>query len=109
MPASSDEPVLITLTNHSAGDLYASDVLEIGGRRIKVVGGNPVFMDGKPVFIPVFEPGLKVRQLTDALLYFGEAPVESIPPPAGLYDGTAYECEIQRRRAIVMTPRSKSG
>jgi hypothetical protein len=106
--ASSDEAALIALANHSAGDLHASDVLERGTRRIKVVDGNPVFIDGKPVFIPVFEPGLKVRQLTDALLYFGETPIESIPPHAGLYDGTEYGREIQRRKAIVMTPRSTS-
>ena len=67
-----------------------------GAKRIKLV-------DGKPVFIPVFEPGIRVGQLVDALLSFGEEPDESVAPPAGLYADTEYGREIQRRRNILLS------
>lgn len=101
--ASPDEPALINLASDGVGDLNAADVLERGTKRIKLVNGRPVFADGKPVFIPVFGSALKVRQLADSLLFFGGVAAEWVQPPAGLYDGTEYAREIQRRRKI-LTP-----
>ena len=90
-------PGLHDLNDGGVGDLPASDLLEKGTKRIKVVDGKPVLVDGK-----VFEPGVRVRDLTDALLSFGDEPDESVVPPAGLYAGTEYGREIDRRRRILL-------
>jgi hypothetical protein len=90
------DPGLIDVNTSSVGDLEAFELLEKGAKRIK-------FVDGKPVFIPVFEPGIRVRQLVDALLSFGEEPDESVAPPAELYAGAEYGREIQRRRNILLS------
>jgi hypothetical protein len=76
-------------------------LLESGTKRIKIVDGKPVFEDGMPVFIPVFESNINVGDLADACLYFGPAPPEFVQPPPGLYDRTEYGREIQRRRSIL--------
>jgi hypothetical protein len=99
---SSTRPVFIGLADSGPGDLNAVDVLEREGRRIKVVDGKPAFVDGTPVFIPVFEAGIQVRQLVDALLFFGSAPPEFVQPPASLYGATEYGRETERRRKMVM-------
>ena len=99
IPAAPGAPALIGL-NGGLGDLAAADVLERGTRRLKLLAeGKPALEDGKPVFMPVFERGVTVRQLADALLFFGCSPVESVPPPPGLYDGE-YGREVLRRREI---------
>jgi hypothetical protein len=84
------------------GDLPASDVLEKGAKRIKVVDGKHVLVDGQPVFIPVFDPGVRVRDLTDALLSFGAEPDESVVRPVELYAGTEYGREVDRRRQMLL-------
>jgi hypothetical protein len=101
--ASASSPAFVMLAHGRVGDLEANDLLEKGTKRIKLVEGKPVLMDGRPVFVPVqvFESSLKVRQVADACLYFGSGPPEFVPPPAGLYNGTDYGREIQRRRAIL--------
>jgi hypothetical protein len=91
------EPGLVEVHKSVMGDLDASDVLEKSTKRIKVVDGKPVFVDGK-----VFEPGVRLRDVTDALLSFGDEPDESVAPPAGLYSGTEYGPEIDRRRKILL-------
>jgi hypothetical protein len=97
-------PALLAMES-SLGDLAAADVLEKGTKRIKVVNGNPVFINGQPVFIPVFEAGVKLRELVDACLYLGSAHPEFVEPPATLYEGTQYGIEVQRRRKLLMAAR----
>jgi hypothetical protein len=99
--ATAGEPALLRLAGNAVGRLHAADVLESGTKRIKIVDGKPVFEDGKPVFIPVFESDINVGDLADACLYFGGAPPEFVQPPPGLYDRTEYGREIQRRRSIL--------
>ncbi len=103
--ATAGKPALLITADGRVGDLAAADVLERETKRIKVVDGKPVFLDGKPVFIPPFEPGVKVRDLADACLYFGSALPEFVGPPPGLYEGTQYGREIQRRRQLLVPPR----
>ena len=93
-------PVLLRVDSALA-DLEAADVLEQGTKRIKVVDGKPVFENGKPVFIPVFEAGVKLGSLVDACLYFGDKQPEFVEPPSALYEGTEYGLEVQRRRSIL--------
>lgn len=99
--ATAEEPALLTLGSSAVGRLRAADALEIGTKRIKTLDGKPVFEDGKPVFIPVFESDVKVGDLADACLYFGEAESDFVQPPRGLYDGTEYGKEFQRRNLII--------
>lgn len=68
---------------------------------LKLAGGKPLFEDGKPVFVPVFEAGVNVGDLADACLYFGTTLPEFVQPPAGLYEHTAYAVEVQRRRRLL--------
>ena len=94
----------IVLTAHgAAGDLYANDLLEKGTQRVKLVDGKPLPADGRPVLVPVqvFDPNLRVRQVADACLYFGNTAPAFVRPPAAIYDGTPYGREVQRRRAII--------
>jgi hypothetical protein len=93
---------ILDLAGSPLGQLPAGDVLELGGKRIKTVDGSPLFQDGKPVFIPVFEDGIEVGDLADACLYFGTAPPAFVEPPPGLYDQTEYGTEVQRRRSILL-------
>lgn len=95
-------PVLLNLANNAIGSLRAADVFEIGSKRIKTLDGKPVFEDGKLVFIPVFESDIKVGDLADACLYFGETPPDFVHPPPELYDGTEYGREVRRRRSLVI-------
>jgi hypothetical protein len=81
--------------------LPAAGVLEIGTNRIKTAGGKPVFENGKPVLLPVFEADVKLGDLIDACLYFGAAPPQFVPPLPDLYDGTEYGREVQRRRRVI--------
>jgi hypothetical protein len=97
--ADASTPVLIRVAKTLAS-LAAADVLEKGTKRIKVVDGMPVFESGKPVFIPVFEAGVKLGDLVDACLYFGDKQPEFVEPPTALYEGTDYGREIHRRRSI---------
>jgi hypothetical protein len=99
--ATAEEPALIVLYGNAVGRLNAADVFEIGTRRLKTIGGKPVFEGGKPVFIPVFEGDIKVGELADACLYFGSAPPELVEPPPGLYNRTEYGTEVHRRRSIL--------
>jgi hypothetical protein len=99
--ASAAEPALLRLAGCAVGRLLAADVFEIGTKRIKTVGGKPVFEDGKPVFIPAFEGDIKIEDLADACLYFGVAPPEFVQPLPGLYDGTEYGKEVHRRRPVM--------
>jgi hypothetical protein len=63
---------------------------------------KPVFDDdGKPVFIPLFEAGVKLRDLVDACLYFGTADLELAKPPARLYEGTQDGIEVHRGRRML--------
>jgi hypothetical protein len=100
--ATPTEPTLLTLANDKLGKVAAADVLEQGGKRIKVVAGKPVFADGKPVFVPVFESGIKLCELADACLYFGSELPEFMEPPPALYDGSEYGREIQERRKSLL-------
>jgi hypothetical protein len=99
--ATPQEPALLRLAGSAVGRLHAAEVLERGGRRFKVVDGKPVFEDGKPVFIPVFEGDIKVEDLVDACLYFGSEPPQFVQPASGLYDHTEYGTEVERRRRIL--------
>jgi hypothetical protein len=99
--ATVDTPALLTL-NSILGDLAAAEVLERGSKRIKVSDGKPVFLDGKPVLIPVFEEGVRIGELADACLYFGSTLPEFVEPPPILYEGTPYGKELQRRRRLLM-------
>jgi len=99
--ATAKEPSLIKLAGSPLGRSLAGDVLEIGTRRVKIVDGKPLFQDGKPVFIPVFEGDIKVGDLADACLYLGTAQPTLVQPPSGLYDRTKYGVEIQRRRSLL--------
>ena len=83
--------------------LYANDLLEKGAKRVKLVDGKPLLVDGRPVFVPVqvSDSGLRVRQAADGRLYFGNALPEFVQPPLALYNGTDYGREVQRRRAIL--------
>lgn len=101
--ASPSSPEFVLLGHNPVGNLYANDLLEKGTKRVKLVDGNPVLVDGKPVFVPVnvFEPNVRMRQVADACLYFGSAPPQLVQPPAALYSGTDYGKEVQRRRAIM--------
>jgi len=100
--ATAMRPALLS-TNGTLAQLEAADVLEQGGKRIKSVDGRPVFENGKPVFIPVFEAGVKLGDLVDACLYFGDKPPEFARPSPALYGGTQYGLEVQRRRAVLRT------
>ncbi|MGO9260367.1 MAG: hypothetical protein ACLQU1_29285 [Bryobacteraceae bacterium] len=94
--ASPIDPVFVRLAGSPVGDLEANGLFEKGTKRVKVV-------DGKPVLVPaqVFEPGVRVREVADACLYFGGALPEFVPLPPGLYAGTEYGREVLRRRAII--------
>jgi hypothetical protein len=83
--------------------LYANDLLEKGTKRVKLVDGKPLLVDGRPVFVPVqvSDSGLRVRQVADACLYFGNALPEFVQPPLALDNGTDYGREVRRRRAIL--------
>lgn len=98
--ATADSPTLVPV-NSTLGELAAVEVLERGTKRLQVVDGKPVFRDGKPVFIRVFEDGVKLRDLADACLYFGNAHPEFVEPPATLYEGTQYGMEVRRRRSML--------
>ena len=86
--ASAKEPALIKLAGNPVGRLPAGDVLEIGTRGIKIIDGRPVFQDGKPVFIPVFEGDVKAGDLgmlcytsaPPSLYRFSHRPVSTITP-----------------------------
>ena len=93
----------LPILNSTLAQLEAADVLEQGGKRIKIVDGRPVFENGKPVFIPVLEAGVKLGDLVDACLYFGDKPPEFVQPASALYEGTQYGLEVQRRRAVLRT------
>jgi len=93
-------PVLIRVDSALAR-LEAAEVLERGTRRILVVDGKPVFENAKPVFIPVFESGVKLGDLIDACLCFGDQRPEFVEPPSALYEGTEYGLEVQRRRVVL--------
>jgi hypothetical protein len=99
--ATAKDPTLIKMAGSPVGRLPAGDVLEIGTKCIKIVDGKPVFQDGKPVFIPVFEGDIKVGDLADACLYFGATHPTFVQPPSGLYDHTEYGVEVQRRRSLL--------
>jgi hypothetical protein len=99
--ATAGEPSLLTLASSAVGRLRAADVLEFGTKRIKTLDGNPVFEDGEPVFIPVFDGDIKVGDLADACLYFGGAQTDFVQPPPELYDRTEYGKEVLRRRNIL--------
>lgn len=94
-------PVLLRADGALAA-LEANDVLGNGSKRIKVLDGKPVFENGKPVFIPAFEGGVKLGSLVDACLYFGTQPPRLVEPPAALYDAAEYGLEVQRRRATLI-------
>jgi hypothetical protein len=98
--ATSMRPALLAM-NSKLARIEAADVLEKDGKRIKVVDGKSVFENGKPVFIPVFEAGVKLGDLVDACLYFGDKPPEFVQPSSALYEGTQYGLEVQRRRAVL--------
>jgi hypothetical protein len=99
--ATAGQPALLTLRGSAVGRLHAADVFEVGTKRIKMLDGKPVFQDGKPVFIPVFESDVEVGDLADACLYFGGAQPDFVQPPPGIYDRTEYGREIQRPRNIL--------
>ena len=101
--ASPSSPEFVLLGRSPVGDLYANDLLEKGTKRIKLVDGKPLLVDGRPVFVPaqVFDSSLRLRQVADACLYFGGALPEFVQPPPVLYNGTEYGREVQRRRAII--------
>ena len=44
-------------------------MFEVGAKRFKVLDGEPVFEDGKPVFIPAFEGDVKIAEMADACLH----------------------------------------
>jgi len=92
--ATADEPALLRLGSSAVGRLRAADALEIGTKRIKM-------LDGKPVFIPVFEGDIKVGDLADACLYFGETQPDFVQPQPELHDGAEYGKEFQRRNLII--------
>jgi hypothetical protein len=92
--ATADEPILLRLGSSAVGRLPAADTLEIGTKRIKM-------LDGKPIFTPVFEGDIKVGDLADACLYFGQAEPDFVQPLPELYDGTEYGNEFQRRNLII--------
>ena len=98
--ATAMRPALLAM-NATLARLEAADVLEQGGKRIKVVDGKPVFEKGKPVFIPLFEAGVRLGDLVDACLYFGDKAPEFVQPSPALYEGTQYGLEVQRRRAVL--------
>ena len=101
--ASRSHPEFVNLAEGPVGDLYANEVLEKGTRRVQLVDGRPVIVNGRPVFVPVqvFEPGVRMRDVADGCLNFGNSPPEFVPPPEQLYSGTEYGTELQRRRAVV--------
>ncbi len=101
--ASPSSPEFVLLSDGPVGELYANDLLEKGTKRVKLVDGKPLLVDGRPVFVPVqvFESNITVRPVADACLYFGKALPELVQPPAALYNGTGYGREVQRRRAIM--------
>jgi hypothetical protein len=98
--ATPEEPKFLKSAGTPLSHLPAGDVLELGSRRIQFVDGKPLFRDGKPVFIAVFEAGVRVGDLADACLCFGTAQPEFVLPPEP-YDGTEYGIELQRRRSIL--------
>lgn len=99
--ASAQKPQLIRLSDTEVKRLRAAEVLEIGTKRIKMIDGKPVFQDGKPVFIPVFEDDIELGDLADACLDFGRDEPEFIHPRTELYGGTEYGREVHRRRTIL--------
>ena len=100
--ATPSQPALLTLADNKLGNVAAEDVLERGTKRIKIVDGRPVFADGKPVFVPVFDHGIKLHELADACLYFGRALPDFVEPPRALYDDTEYGREIQQRKRMIL-------
>jgi hypothetical protein len=94
--ASPANPVLIRLVDSPVGGLKANDLFAKGAKRVKVV-------DGKPVLVPaqLFDPDVELRDVADGCLYFGGDPPELVAPPEGIYAGTEYGKEVQRRRAIL--------
>jgi hypothetical protein len=88
------EPALLDVAGSDLASLPAAGVLEIGSKRIKIVGG-------KPVLVPVFASDVKLGDLIDAGLYFGEAPPQFVQPSPEIYAGTDYGREVQRRRQII--------
>ena len=103
---SPSNPEIVATDSSVVGDLYANDVFEKGTKRVQLVDGKPLLMDGRPVWVPVqiFAAHLKVRQVADACLYFGNTAPAFVPPPT-LYPDTTYGKEIQRRRASIHGPR----
>lgn len=101
--ASPSSPELVLLSHGPVGNLYANDLFEKGAKRVKLVDGKPLLVDGRPVLVPtrVFDSSLRVRQVADACLYFGNTPPDFVQPPPALYNGTPYDREVQRRRAIL--------
>ena len=100
--ATPSQPALLTLADNKLGNVAAEDVLERGTKRIKIVDGRPVFADSKPVFVPVFDHGIKLHELADACLYFGRALPDFVEPPRALYDDTEYGREIQQRKRMIL-------
>src|SRR4051794_36404079 len=68
--------------------------------RVKVVDGEPLVENGKPVFVPVFEERVKLGDFVDACLYFGDRQPYFAEPPSSLYEGTDYGLEVKRRRSL---------
>jgi len=92
-------PTLIRIDD-MLGTLSAADVLEKGTKRIRVVDGTPLLVDGKPVFVPVFEAGTRLGDLVDACLYFGRNAPTFVDPPPVLQQRPDYILELQRRRSM---------
>ena len=90
------EPAWLDLAGSPVGGRDANDLFAKGAKKVKVV-------DGKMVLEPaqIFEPGVKLRDVADAGLCFGNGPPEFVPRPAGIA-GSEYGREIDRRRAILM-------
>lgn len=94
--ASPSEPLLIKLADDPLGESEANEVLGKGAKRVKWVDGKPVMAQAQ-----LFEPGVRLREVADAALDFGDAPPELVPRPDGIA-GTEYGREVDRRRAILM-------
>jgi hypothetical protein len=77
--ASEAEPVLVKLAGNPVGGLEANQISGKDTKRVRVV-------DGKMVLEPaeLFDPGVKARDVADAVLYFGSDPPELIPRPSGI-------------------------
>ena len=101
--ASPSQPEFIPLAESQVGGLYANEVLEKGTKRIQFVHGRPLIVNGRPVFVPVqvFGPGVRMRDVADGCLNFGNSPPEFVSPPDEIYSGSNYGTELQRRQAVV--------